>query len=409
MDGHTELLVRQLSRAASGWRVQIGEHGARLTPGTLLVLPAGKDGLIESGVLQLRDPRPDTLSSPSANVLLTSLAEVYGPRAVGVILSGTGSDGAAGCRAVRRQGGRTYAQSDAQFPGMATAAVAAKAIDQSVPLEAVAAALRALSARGDRATPDALSRLLELVRRQTGHDFQGYKRDTLRRRATARMAKLGLADLQSYAERASGDPAELARLRDAFLVSLSSFFRDAESFECLRGYLRQTLQAQASCSVWVPGCATGEEVYSLAMILHDLVSQVRIVGSDLNAEALAVAVRGSYPQTAFERLDPALVELHFQATPGGRKVRDSMREMVEFRLHDALDGRPPVQSQALVSCRNLLIYLRPEAQQALLQTIHQALAKDGLLFLGPAESLTPTGNILFRTLDAQHRIFQRRH
>jgi chemotaxis protein methyltransferase CheR/two-component system CheB/CheR fusion protein len=249
------------------------------------------------------------------------------------------------------------------------------------------------------------------VVRHTGHDFSGYKPETLSRRAQARMARLGIGSLNDYLDHATRHPAEVKTLQQHFLVSLSSFFRDPESFAALRGHLQAALGDKDTFSIWTPGCASGEETYSLAILVKELAGprqvDIRVTASDLNAEALATAQQGVYPQAAVAALDPGLVSRYFERTGQEYRVREVLQAMCTFRCQDVIRCPAP-PDQDLISCRNLLIYLRGQLQGQLIQKFYQALRQDGLLFIGPAETLAPQGNTLFRHLDAQHRIYRRR-
>ncbi len=410
---HTEILVRHLGRATSDWQVVMAGEITELQAGTVYVLPAGRDGRIEGDRLLLQPPSEQALSSPSVDVLLTSIAEARGSRAAAVILSGTGTDGAAGCRAVRARGGRVYAQSDARFDGMPRAAAISDAELGTV--EWIAHGLvpdrPTARAQGTMEPPKAdLEKLIELVLRRTGVDFQGYKPETLDRRARSRMVKVGCATLGDYVAYARETPDELETLQAQFLVSLSSFFRDPECFEALGLALRETVHRGHPISVWVPGCATGEEAYSLAMLILDLAgpapARVRVWGTDLNREALQVAQRGRYDQVAIKGLSPRRVERYFRSEGEGYQIGETLAEICSFRCENVLSGTD-VQHD-LISCRNLLIYLQVEQQFELLKAFHRGLQPEGLLFLAPTETIGPAGSSLFRVVDLEHRIFRRR-
>jgi len=411
-DGDTALLVRQLQRVAGDWKVRIAQHLEELQGGCALVIPAGRHARVQAGRIHLQSPSPTDLSVPSVDVLLKSLAEDYGPKAIGVILSGAGSDGVAGCRAIQRLGGRTHAQSDPRFDGMPGAARAARVIDDSATLRSLAQQISGLPSElavGDRTAEPGLADVLELVRCHTGHDFRQYKPETLWRRVEARMNRTGTSSLKAYLEQARRNPREVATLQNHFLVSLSSFFRDPECFAALTPHLKNALEGKDRFSVWTPGCATGEETYSLAILLDECRQGVKawLEGADLNPEALEVARAGIYSLKSVQHLTRARLERYFEAKGQHLQVRERLRSMCTFRCLDVLSNSPP-QDLDLISCRNFLIYLQSDLQASLLKRFHQALRPGGLLFLGPAERLGPSGGCLFGTLDAAHRIFQRR-
>lgn len=435
-DGHDELVVRLLGRAAA-LPVVLARNGERLGPDTIHVIPAGHDGQVEADRLVLRPPAVGSLSTPAANVLFGSLAEALGPRAIGIVLSGTGTDGVAGCRAVKASGGMTIAQdpAEAKFDGMPRAAIEARLIDHVLPVAAIADLLASrfrsmakpaapvIPPRAEDAAPAhdeaarrELARLLPLVFEATGIDFSSYKEDTLLRRLEKRKAMLGIGAAEDYLRLARRDPGELRTLQQMFLVSVSTFFRDRDAFRVLERALAGQLADKAAgepIDVWVPGCATGDEAYSLAIMLSELQGPaqsnhpVRIVGTDLNAEALATARAGIYRQTAFAEMDAALRTRHFLPKGQHYEVAPSLRALVRFEQRDVLAGAP-LEPLDLVSCRNLLIYMKGPLQDRLIECCHRALRPRGLLFIGPSESLGAIGDARFAPVDHYHRLFRRR-
>ena len=434
-DAHTELLVRVLGRH-SRLPVVLGEDGALLEPDVIHIIPAGFDGFVEGGALKLRPPGPESLSSPSVNALFTSLARDRGSRAIGLILSGTGSDGRTGCRELKRLGGWTLAQepSEARFNGMPGSALEAGAIDRALPAEALGRALAerfrppvplpprrsATWEAGSRISPEEreeLDRLLPRIHRETGIDFSSYKEETLLRRLEKRKATLGLKRAEDYLAYAQRHPAELRILQEHFLVSVSSFFRDPPSFEALSRALEQLLGQSPGLDVlrvWVAGCASGEEAWSLAILLRELREQgrcpqeIRIVGTDLNPEALETAAKGVYRAGVLRELSPGLQARSFTPRGSHFEVAPPLRELVSFEQRDLLTG-PPGEGLALVSCRNVLIYLKSHLQDALLESIHRALVPRGLLFLGHAETPGFASVPLFAPVEPQHRVYRRRN
>lgn len=438
-NGHDELVVRLIGRE-SALPVVLAREGDNLDPDTIYVIPSGKNGTVSGATLALHDPSPGDLSAPSVNVLFTSIAESLHGNAIGIVLSGTGYDGVVGCRALKAGGGLTIAQepSEAKFDGMPSAAIDARLADLILPVEAIGAALAekfpganlpprpqadrpSSAAPADQAEPanPELAALLPLVLQATGIDFSSYKEDTLLRRLEKRKSTLGIADSNDYLARVRRQPEELKTLQHLFLVSVSSFFRDRDSFRELERTLAIMVANKPDgepIRVWVPGCALGEEAYTLAIILDELLGEfrsrhpVRIVGSDLNPEALEMARAGVYRQTAFGEMDVAQREKHFKPKGQHFEIGRALRNMVEFEQRDVLNGAPDFAdgNLDLVSCRNLLIYMKNHWQDRLIAGFHRALAPRGLLFIGQSESLGPTGNTLFVTIDHYHRLFRRR-
>jgi chemotaxis methyl-accepting protein methylase len=443
--GHTELVAR-LIRRESVLPVEIPGNGIRLKADTVYLIPSGKDGRVKDGCLELSDPSPENISTPSVNVLFRSIADTQRRNAIGILLSGAGSDGTVGCRLIKSSGGTTFAQDPAQakFDGMPSAAITAGCIDRVLPVEQIGETLAGLfpplpSAQPlnpivsanvpcppDRAAPaepavtDEQHRELVSLLRQildaTGIDFSSYKEETLLRRLEKRKSTLGLTTAAEYQALVRQQPAELHTLQHLFLVSVSSFFRDLESFRVLERALGDLVLRRTggeAIRVWVPGCASGEECYTLAIVLLEILSRLRrqhpvsITGTDLNPEALELASGGVYRRTAFKEMDDGLRTRYFKDAGECLCVKPVVKACVAFERRDVLSG-PPCLDLDLISCRNLLIYLKSSLQDELVKIFHHALCPDGLLFMGQSESLSFAGNSLFVTVDYVHRLFRRR-
>jgi chemotaxis protein methyltransferase CheR/two-component system CheB/CheR fusion protein len=258
-----------------------------------------------------------------------------------------------------------------------------------------------------------LAILIPLVHKATGIDFSSYKEETLLRRLERRMATLGIASSDDYLALVRRKPEELRTLQHLFLVSMSSFFRDHESFQVLKMSLAKLVAGKTATEtirVWVPGCASGEEPLTLAILLKELAGScpIEITATDLNPEALNMAREAVYRQTAFKEMDGALRDRYF--TPVGQhySVQPALLSCIRYEQRDVLGGTPPADLD-LVSCRNLLIYMKSHLQDKLIKIFHQALRPQGLLFIGPSESLSFVGNALFAPVDHYHRLFRRRH
>ena len=443
-DGHDELVVRVIGRE-SALPVLLAQGGETLKADTIYVIPSGSDGTVDNGMLQLQPPAPSHLSTPSVNTLFTSIANSSRGKGIGIVLSGTGSDGVAGCRALRAQGGLTIAQepSEAKFDGMPMAAIDAKLVDQILPVKAmgdrlaerfpdirvaippkpvqpISAINHTPTAPADSSGNPELMVLLKRVQHATGIDFSSYKEETLLRRLEKRISTVGLATLADYLTLTSRDPEELKTIQHMFLVSVSSFYRDRASFLELERNIASALTdkpAGEPVRVWVPGCASGEEPYTLAMIFCELLSTLRknhpvqIIGTDLNPEALALANVGNYRVTASKEMELSLRERYLITHGQHVEVSPALREMVHFERRDVLAGPPPELGSGLdlVSCRNLLIYMKSTLQDQLITSFHSALRPQGLLFIGQSESLGFIGNSLFAPIDHYHRLFRRRH
>lgn len=435
-DGHDTLVARLIGRE-SALPVVMTEDGASLAVDTIYLIPSGKDGRVRGDRMHLDEPAPGQLSTPSVNALFQSIAESQKRNGLGIVLSGTGTDGMLGCRAIKAQGGITIAQDplEAKFDGMPTAAIEAQQIDHILPVVAIGPQLaewfpgkkaiarldQALAERsGDYADPylthpayRELAQLLPQILKATHIDFSSYKEDTLLRRLDKRKVTLGIDSAEAYQAHIRRHPEELHTLQHLFLVSLSSFFRDRDSFDVLRQSLAGMLATKPRSEpvrVWVPACASGEEPYTLAILLRELEESrpVEIIGTDLNPEAIEIAHTGSYRQTAFKEADPAILGKYFSAKGHHYAIQPALKACVRFEQRDVLSGPPPGEFD-LVSCRNLLIYMKSHLQDQLIKSFHRALRPHGLLFIGQSESLSFVGHSLFLAIDHHHRLFCRRH
>jgi chemotaxis protein methyltransferase CheR/two-component system CheB/CheR fusion protein len=429
-NGHSDLMQKLLSRYAY-MDVKLGEGEQALMPDCIYLIPAGSDGLVKDGVLFLQDPVEGHLSTPSVNVLLQSLAESHQAKAIGVVLSGTGSDGVLGCRAIKKGLGMTFAQDPATsaFNGMPTSAIEAGVVDQILSPRGIAESIcqQAPSAPNltqlsfphhDSTLNDeaALIPILELVLKHTGINFVGYRTETLRRRLDTRMAAIHITGLQAYYDYLQTHSDEIFHIQQLFLVSFSSFFRDAESFESLTQHLLEIVQKKTvgdSINIWVAGCASGEEVYTLAIALSEIQLKIgrsfpiRVTGTDLNPIALAQARSGTYSGKALKEMLPALIQKYLVQAGDSFVVNAAIQALCQFEQANVLESNRSSMVD-VVSCRNLLIYLKTPLQEQLIALFHQALLPGGLLFLGQSESLSPLSLAKFKQVDMTHRLYLRR-
>lgn len=440
-NGHGELVARLIQRESS-LPVILVDKNLRLEADTVYLIPAGKDGLVRADMLTLAEPASGNISTPSVNTLLKSIAESCGSNAIGIVLSGTGTDGVAGCRAIKAAGGLTLAQlpAEAKYDGMPIAVIDAGLADQIMSVDEIGGRLAARfggsAAPAVAATPTTvvkeaeigeleisvaqhreLEQLLRQVLEATGIDFSSYKEETLLRRLEKRKSAVGVTSAEAYQTLIRRDPHELHALQHLFLVSMSSFFRDRDAFLSLERALAARIvnkQEGTPVCTWVPGCASGEEPYTLAVILSELLGSCRqlqpiaITATDLNPEALEMARAGIYPVTAFQEMDTALRDRYFIGNGKHFEVKPELRACVQFEQRDILSGSPQGKFD-LVSCRNLLIYMKSPLQDRLIKSFHQALLPGGLLFLGQYESLSFLGESLFKPVDQYHRLFARRN
>jgi two-component system, chemotaxis family, CheB/CheR fusion protein len=385
--------------------------------GHVYVVPADRDVIISDHHVSVRT---DTASGsrPSVDRLLATAARSFGDGLVAVVLTGMGSDGAAGAQAVKAYGGTVVVQNPdtARFPGMPES-VAPTAVDAVAELDAIGPLLVDILASRDilPAAGDELQTFLQHVRTQSGLDFGAYKRATIERRLQRRMAAAGVSSLADYREYIDRHPHEMQRLVSSFLIKVTQFFRDPGLWDHLRTRVLPDLiargRARGELRLWSAGCATGEEAYSLAILVADLLGEfgetlpVRIFATDLAPDAVEFARRGIYPANAMEDLPSDIVERHFVRLDGGLEVSKRVRGMVVFGEHD-LGRRAPFPRIDLVLCRNVLIYFTPELQRRALHLFAFSLRQGGYLVLGSSETVSPLPDY-FALEQSRLKVFRR--
>lgn len=419
---HASQLVPLLSRATQ-LRLAAASDGQALEPGVILVVPPNCDATIQSGRIQLATPTPRFGPSPSIDLLFDSLASDCGERAVAVVLSGTGSDGACGLRAVGANGGLTLVQSpeSALFEAMPAAAIALGSPDLIATPQTIGARLTdwlSSAGHGSSPVPDCPPSLLSSAAMQlkesTGIDFSQYKESTLLRQIQRRMAVTGMETMDAYLQFLSSNQPESRALMQNLLVTVTSFFRDPEAFEELTHQLKKhdsDLLAAKPFRVWVPGCATGEEAYSLGMIISEamghpqkLSDAVKIFATDLDEQSLTIARKASYPISAIQSIPSALRE-RFTVEKGSHfELAKDLRSCIIFARHNVCED-PPFPDIDLVSCRNLLIYFTPALQERVIDLLSFSLHPGSLLFLGDSESLGQMSGFLL--LHPLYRLYER--
>lgn len=385
--------------------VRVAEDGSTPTPGEVVFLPPDSSLRIEQGVLILGD-LPETDSRAAViDIFFKSLARDQGRRAIGVLLSGTGSDGALGLKAVQEHGGTTLVQDPetAEFGGMPWSAVRADAADYVQPARQLAITLTDLVDRSQASSTEGipeqeLEEIAGILHSRTGHDLDKYKRGTVTRRLERRLKLHGSDDPEAYVDALRSDPDELDALFDDLLIGVTEFFRDREEWEALAESVIPDLFHERgpdeNVRAWVSGCATGEEVYSLAILLAEEMGSspedgpdFTLFATDIDEKALAFAREALYPAGIAESVSTERLERFFARQDDHYRVARRLRERCVFAPHDLLQD-PPFSDLDLVVCRNLLIYLRPEAQKTALGIFEYALREGGYLFLGSSESLT---------------------
>ena len=415
---HTSLIVWQ------------AEEAMPLEAGHFYVIPPGKYLAVSGGALRLTPPQAAHGSRMPFDFLLNSLAAEFGERAIAVVLSGTGSDGSLGIQEIHAHGGKVIAQKpeEAAFDGMPRSAIATGIVDHVLPAAEIPAALlgpalpktaaRIVSPEVAAArTPDSLRGIVELLRASTAHDFTLYKPGTIKRRIERRMAMAGIGagDMARYLEALREDAGELELLGKDFLINITDFFRDPKVFEYLATEVLPGLvrghKTDQPMRIWVAGCSTGEETYSLAMLFSEEIAAAKskitlqIFASDADAEAITGARVGLYPANIKAKVSPDRLARFFAAEEHGYRVLPELRGMVVFTVQDVLVD-PPFSRLDFVSCRNLLIYLGTEAQAKAIAAFHFALREGGILLLGNSETIgIPDGR--FETLSKKERVYRR--
>ncbi|WP_083269209.1 chemotaxis protein CheB [Bosea vaviloviae] len=421
-------MLSDLLGHATGMRVLEAEDGMIAAANTVYVIPPDATLILRDRRLRVSKPAPPRALRRPIDTFFTSLAEDQGENAVCIVLAGTGNDGALGLSAVKENGGLTLAQAEFDhiaMSGMPQSATATGFVDEVMPVEQMPARLldhqRHLSLvaphKDDDGTRRDASRHLvtisALLRAQIGHDFVHYKEKTLVRRVQRRMQVLQIDEVPAYIARLRDDPDQIDLLFRELLIGVTQFFRDPEAFKALQAALAPKFAGDQrdddNVRIWVPGCATGEEVYSLAILVREIIAQrpsavrVQIFGTDIDNAAIAFARQARYRKMT--GVTPERLAKWF--SPDGDEycpVR-VIREMCVFSTHSVTKD-PPFSKLDLISCRNLLIYMNAALQDRVLKTFHYALKPDGVLFLGPSESMTRQSR-LFADSDKKHRIFRR--
>ena len=395
-------------------------------PNHIYVSPPASFVTINRGILKLR-PFTGNRHPKTIDHFLTSLAEELGQRAVGAILSGTGSDGTEGLRAIKENGGITFAQDPetAQFPEMPQSAIAAGVVDYVYPATQLAKELpmiilepKKIKLQADKAEFDdqAINEIFDALKRCFKIDFNQYNKPTIYRRLFKRMTFHGIKKVEEYASLLRDDDAEVEALYREILINVTSFFRDPKSFEALaEKALPRIYEGRAPDDIlraWVPGCSTGEEAYSLAILFIEyfdekkLGTKLQIFATDIDDDALKVARAGLYKEEIAKHVSPERLNKFFDKQADGYKVCKRVRDPCVFARHDVISD-PPFAHLSLISCRNTLIYIEDQYQRLMLQGFHYALAPDGILFLGTSETVGRTKN-LFSVIDKKHKIYLKR-
>jgi two-component system CheB/CheR fusion protein len=421
---HESLLTLLLARNAR-LQVMTAADGMTLEPNHVYVIPPNADLAVMHGVVRIMKPSIVKGRGPHLPVdyLFRSLAEDQGHSAIGIVLSGTGTDGTLGLKAIKASGGFTFVQepSTAKYDGMPRSACASGAADYCLPLKEIAEELARIGKRPHvRPSPqapepapvvqDQLGKLFVLIRAEFGNDLTQYKHATIDRRIERRMMFHKLERLEDYVRYVRQSRDELQALYKDILITVTSFFRDPDAFEMLKTKVfPHLLDQKGAIRVWVPGCATGEEAYSIAMCLLEFCEEkmrderVQIFGTDIDDDSIQYARRGVYPANIALDVSPERLQRFFVQKNNEYQIARRIRDMLVFSRHNVLRDAP-FSHLDLVSCRNLLIYLQPNAQKRVLRTLHYALNPTGHLLLGTSETVGDAPE-LFSPVDRKNKIY----
>ena len=424
-------ILTDLIRRYTSMQVFEVEDGMKVEPNCTYIIPPNRDMAFLNGALHLLEPSAPHGHRLPIDFFFRSLAQDQREQAIGIVLSGTGSDGTQGIRAIKGEGGMAMAQylQSTEYDGMPRNAVATGLVDYELPAAEMPAQLIAYAthAFGRAHRPAATSppkaenvlrKIFILLRAQTGHDFSQYKPSTVRRRIERRLAVHQIETIDGYAKYLQQTPEEADLLFRDLLIGVTSFFRDPEAFAAFDKEVFPKLlagkPADTAIRVWVPGCSTGEEAYSLAILLAERQETMKhgfkaqIFATDIDGQAIATARSGVYPASIAADVTPERLARYFspEHDGGAYRIHKAIRDMLVFSEQDVIKD-PPFSKLDVISCRNLMIYMGGELQKKLIPLFHYALKRDGFLFLGSAETVGTFGD-LFTPLHRKSKLYRRR-
>ncbi|WP_158305965.1 CheR family methyltransferase [Azospirillum sp. B510] len=422
---HNESLLIDLLSQSTALPIATAESGMVIEAGHIYIAPAGRILTLSQGAFAIAESPEGRVALP-IDAFFSSLGIASQQNAICVVLSGTGADGSIGLKVVKECGGLVVAQdpTTAEFDSMPCKAIATGLVDYVLAPDRMAEAIAAYVRQPyvgeieENAFPpdsEALDHILGLMEAQSHRDYRAYKTRTLMRRIERRMGIHQIGSLRDYSEFLGTHPAELEQLSRDILISVTRFFRDPDAFALLDETVLTPMvrdrEPGRPIRVWVPGCATGEEAYSIAMLLLEACAaankscDIKVFGSDVDKHALEVARAGTYPETIAADVSPQRLSRFFTRVDGDYKVTRTLREAVSFALQNMISD-PPFSNLDLISCRNVLIYIDPSVQQSILELFHFGLAEGGTLFLGSAEGVNSRGD-LFTPLSKKWRLFRK--
>jgi two-component system CheB/CheR fusion protein len=420
----TDLLAKQTEISVTEVK-----DGMKVRPNQLFVIPPNTSMTITDHTLQLR-PRQEShgIHMPIDN-FMRSLAEEYGSRGIGVVLSGSGTDGTLGIAEIQAQGGVTFAQDDAtaKYNSMPRSAANSGSVDYVLPPKQIAQELTRIARLPYSQTPlaaevvvspsdgPALSSIFQMLRRSIGVDFTHYRQTTILRRIQRRMLVHKLENFGQYVRYLRSNATEIKSLYQDMLINVTSFFRNPSVFELLKSMVFPSIMKlrlpDTVLRIWTPGCASGEETYSIAITLLEFLGEtasqvpVQIFGTDVSEPSVVKARGGVYPENIQSDVSPDRLKRFFSRVDGGYRISKNIRDMCIFAQHNVLND-PPFSQMDLICCRNLLIYLEPTLQNKVISLFHYAARPNGFLILGTSEGVG-SGN-LFSVVDRTHKIFSKK-
>lgn len=424
-------ILSELIRRYTRMQVFEVEDGMAVKPNCAYIIPPNRDMAFLNGTLQLLEPAAPRGQRLPIDFFFRSLAQDQHERAICIVLSGTGSDGTLGVRAIKGEGGMVMAQKpdSTEYDGMPRSAIGTGMVDYELspgemPAQLIAYAARAFgkslidSSVPELKTENALRKIFVLLRAQTGHDFSQYKPNTILRRIDRRLALHQIETIDEYVKYLQQTPAEVEALFRDMLIGVTNFFRDTEAFKSLEEQAIPKLFAGKSADglirVWTPGCSTGEEPYSIAILLAERLEalkqncKVQIFATDIDSQSVATARAGIYPSSIAADVSPERLSRFFTAEAGGSsyRIHKSIRDMLVFSEQDVIKD-PPFSKLDLISCRNLMIYMGGDLQKKLIPLFHYALNPGGMLFLGTSETVGEFSD-LFAALDRKSKLYLRK-
>ncbi|MBS3765842.1 PAS domain-containing protein [Candidatus Bipolaricaulota bacterium] len=429
MDPDHESVMASLLEEVTDMEVRAIEDGMEIEPNCVYINPPRKK--IGISDLQFRTSEFETKDVPKLPIdyFLRALSEELAEKAVGVVLSGSNADGSTGLKAIKGGGGMTIAQeeSQAQYREMPRSAINTGFVDYVLPVEEMADKVfdyarhpyldtSTEAAVGDKQFEDVLPEIFKLIRERTGHDFTNYKTTTIRRRIERRMAVGQMESIGRYHQFLRESRTEAEELFKDLLITVTNFFREPETFASLKEAVLPDLlddrPRDSSFRIWVPGCSTGEEAYSIAMVLREVMEErkdaldIQLFATDLDSESIETARRGVYPETVTPDISEERLDRFFLKEGGEYKISDPIRRMVVFAQHDLIED-PPLSGMDLISCRNVLIYMNRKLHRKVLPLFHYSLNDDGILLLGDSESPGEFTD-LFEAVDGKKSVLRRK-